>query len=78
MKNEKRYVLCVGYSDGGILFICGLDPQRPSTSSDVSRAVVFSNPEEALSFRAQLPHQLDGARQYRVHEWQDDNYVVPV
>ena len=78
MKNEKRYVLCVGYSDGVILFICGLDPREPSISSDVSQAAMFSNPEEALAFRDQLPHQLDGARQYRVHEWQADNYVVPL
>jgi len=75
---EKRYVLCVGYPDGGILFICGLDPQLPSISSDVDRAAVFASPEEALAFRGRLPQQLDGAERYGVHEWRSDNYVVPV
>jgi len=78
MKNEKRYVLCVGYSDGGILFICGLDPRQASISSDVFQASVFASPDEALSFRQLLPHQLDGAKQYGVHEWKADNYVIPV
>jgi hypothetical protein len=62
MKNDKRCVLCVGYSDGGILFIGGLDARLPSITSDVSHAAVFFSPEEALSFHQILPHQLDGAR----------------
>ena len=78
MKNNKRYVLCLGYPDGGILFICGPDPRQPAILSDVFQAAVFSSPEEALAFRGLLPHQLDGAKQYGVHEWQADNYVIPV
>jgi len=79
MSDDKRYVLCMRYADGAILYISGPDPAGARGSKDVHEAMVFPSPQEAIAFRDRLPHQGgDFATQYTVHEWKPEGYVVPI
>jgi len=79
MSDDKRYVLCRRYEDGGILFLCGPDSAAACVSDDVSEALEFSSPEEAFAFQQSMPYQLSRlARQYVVHEWRMDGDVTRV
>lgn len=79
MRTDKRYLLCMQYTDGAIVYVCGREPSLARASHDVHEATVFSSPAEALAFRDRLPHQEgDFATQYTVHEWKADDYVMPV
>jgi len=78
MNSGQRYVLCMRYADGAIMYVCGPDPALAHASGDVREATVFSSPGEALVFRGRLRHQ-EGtfATQYTVHEWGPGEHVFP-
>jgi len=76
---KKVYVLAKQHPHmgGAVTFVCG-DPRMPSFSPVPEPASQFEEIEDALLYRAVMPHLLGGTGAYRVHELLLNGQIIDV